>query len=73
MMDLWSFIPYYVARLCSSLRAESVEATLGSVRYHLDREYLHKSGLVPTSGCLISAEPYTPHCCAGWSNRASTW
>lgn len=47
MMDLWSFIPYYVAHLCSSLRAESVDATLGSVRYHLDREYLHKSGLVP--------------------------
>jgi glycosyltransferase involved in cell wall biosynthesis len=52
MMDLWSFIPYYVARLCSSLRAESVEATLGSVRYHLDREYLHKSGLVPDQRLL---------------------
>jgi glycosyltransferase involved in cell wall biosynthesis len=52
MMDLWSFIPYYVTRLCSSLRAESVDATLGSVRYHLDREYLHKSGLVPDQRLL---------------------
>jgi glycosyltransferase involved in cell wall biosynthesis len=45
MMDLWSFIPYYMARLCASLRAESVDATLGSVRYHLDRKYFHKAGL----------------------------
>ncbi len=52
MMDLWSFIPYYVARLCSSLRAESVDTTLGTVRYHLDREYLHKSGLVPDKRLL---------------------
>jgi glycosyltransferase involved in cell wall biosynthesis len=52
MMDLWSFIPYYVARLCSSLRAESVDTTLGSVRYHLDREYLHRFGLVPDQRLL---------------------
>lgn len=47
MMDLWSFIPYYMASLCAALRAESVEVTLGSVRYHLDRKYFHKSGLAP--------------------------
>jgi glycosyltransferase involved in cell wall biosynthesis len=45
MMDLWSFIPYYMARLCASLRKESVNASLGSVRYHLDRDYFHNSGL----------------------------
>ena len=47
VMDMWSFIPYYMARLCASLRAESVDAILGSVRYHLDRGYFHKSGLAP--------------------------
>src|SRR5215471_2031259 len=45
MMEMWSFIPYYVARLCSSLALESVDATLGSVRYHLDRDYFRKVGL----------------------------
>jgi glycosyltransferase involved in cell wall biosynthesis len=47
MMEMWSFIPYYVGRLCAALADESVEATLGSVRYHLDRGYFHKQGLVP--------------------------
>ncbi len=47
MMDLWSFIPYYMAGLCSSLAAEDVEPKLGSVRYHLDRHYFQKAGLVP--------------------------
>ncbi|HEY6249042.1 MAG TPA: glycosyltransferase family 4 protein [Candidatus Angelobacter sp.] len=47
MMEMWSFIPYYVGRLCASLRNESVEVTLGAVRYHLDRTYYHKAGLMP--------------------------
>ena len=47
MMDLWSFIPYYIARLCCSLRAESVDVTLGSVRYHLDRNFFRSAGLRP--------------------------
>lgn len=47
LMDLWSFIPYYMARLCSGLQAESIPATLGSARYHLDRDYFHKIGLAP--------------------------
>src|SRR5262249_6359823 len=47
MLELWSFIPYYVSRLCAALRDESVDATLGSVRYHLDRDYFHKAGLAP--------------------------
>jgi glycosyltransferase involved in cell wall biosynthesis len=45
MMELWSFIPYYMAGLCSSLAMEDVEVKLGSVRYHLDRDYLEKAGL----------------------------
>jgi glycosyltransferase involved in cell wall biosynthesis len=47
MMDLWSFIPYYVASLCKSLRDDSVRVVLGSARYHLDREYFHKVGITP--------------------------
>lgn len=47
LMDLWSFIPYYMARLCAALRQDSVQPTLGSVRYHLDRKYFQHSGVVP--------------------------
>jgi len=47
MMDLWSFIPYYVARLCAALGKDSVDVTLGSARYHLDRNYFHHCGLAP--------------------------
>jgi glycosyltransferase involved in cell wall biosynthesis len=47
LIDLWSFIPYYMARLCSALQKEDVNATLGSVRYHLDRNYFHNCGLEP--------------------------
>lgn len=52
MMDLWSFIPYYLAALCKSLRYNSVEVVLGSARYHLDRQYFRKMGLQPDS-CLL--------------------
>ena len=54
MMEMWSFIPYYVARLCASLSAESVEPTLGSVRYHLDRDYFRNVGLEPDRMLLDS-------------------
>jgi len=45
LMDLWSFIPYYMAHLYKALRRESVDAVLGSVQYHLDREYFHNAGI----------------------------
>jgi glycosyltransferase involved in cell wall biosynthesis len=54
MMDLWSFIPYYMARLCASLPAQAVDVTLGTVRYHLDRDYFRKAG-VPPDRFLIDA------------------
>jgi glycosyltransferase involved in cell wall biosynthesis len=47
MMDMWSFIPYYMAGLCAALATEDVEVKLGSVRYHLDRDYFRKAGLAP--------------------------
>jgi len=53
-MDMWSFIPYYIGELCAALREQSVDATLGSVRYHLDRDYFRKSGLKP-DGFLLDA------------------
>jgi glycosyltransferase involved in cell wall biosynthesis len=52
MLELWSFIPYYVAHLCTSLRAKGVKVTLGSVRYHLDRAYFSKVGLTPDRALL---------------------
>jgi glycosyltransferase involved in cell wall biosynthesis len=52
LMDLWSFIPYYMARLCESLQEESVDVELGSVRYHLDRNYFCRHGLYPDSALL---------------------
>jgi glycosyltransferase involved in cell wall biosynthesis len=36
-----------VARLCRSIPFESVQVTLGSVRYHLDRSYFRKCGVNP--------------------------
>jgi glycosyltransferase involved in cell wall biosynthesis len=47
MVELWSFIPYYMAKLCASLPARGINATLGSVRYHLDRKYFQKAGVSP--------------------------
>jgi glycosyltransferase involved in cell wall biosynthesis len=52
MMELWSFIPYYIASLCANLRDETVEVVLGSARYHLDRDYFRKAGLAPDSALL---------------------
>lgn len=52
MMDLWSFIPYYVAHLCGRLREEAVNVILGSARYHLDRNYFDKVGLIPDHALL---------------------
>lgn len=61
MMDLWSFIPYYMARLCAALRKESVNGTLGSVRYHLDREYFNRCGLTPDRFLLDVAGAVQPN------------
>ena len=45
LFDLWSFIPYYMAHLCKALRGEGVDARLGSVNYHLDRNYFRSVGI----------------------------
>lgn len=61
MMDMWSFIPYYVARLTASLAGEFVDVTLGSVRYHLDRDYFHKAGLKPDRMLLDTGGRFKSH------------
>jgi glycosyltransferase involved in cell wall biosynthesis len=52
MMDLWAFIPYYMAALCAGLCTESVEVVLGTVRYHLERNYFQKVGLTPDTALV---------------------
>jgi glycosyltransferase involved in cell wall biosynthesis len=52
LMDLWSFIPYYMARLAASLREQGMEVSLGSVRYHLQRNYFRISGIERDPGLL---------------------
>jgi glycosyltransferase involved in cell wall biosynthesis len=52
LMDLWSFIPYYMSALCAALHANRVDTTLASVRYHLDRDYFLKSGVANDPGLL---------------------
>jgi len=52
LMDLWSFIPYYIAQLCASLQAQSVDVMLGSTRYHLDRGFFRRSGVNPDPALL---------------------
>ena len=52
VMELWSFVPYYVAALCAALKETNVDVTLGSSNYHLDRRYFSKAG-VETDQWLI--------------------
>lgn len=52
MLEPWSFIPYYVAALINGLCCESVEVILGSVKYHLDRDFFRKVGLTPDPALL---------------------
>lgn len=54
VMDLWSFIPYYMARLCTALSSEAIQVTVGTVRYHLDRDYFQNAGVRPDT-LLIDA------------------
>jgi glycosyltransferase involved in cell wall biosynthesis len=52
MMELWTFIPYYMASLCTGLCGDSAEVVLGSVRYHLDRDYFRKAGVTRDTALL---------------------
>ena len=45
MLELWSLIPYYMARLCTSLREKDVRVTVGTVGYHLDRKFFRRDGI----------------------------
>jgi glycosyltransferase involved in cell wall biosynthesis len=52
LMDLWSFIPYYMAKLCASLQDQSVDVVLGSTRYHLDRDFFRRCAVNPDPALL---------------------
>ncbi len=52
MMELWTFIPYYMASLCAGMCSDSAEVVLGSVRYHLDRNYFRKVGITRDTALL---------------------
>ncbi len=54
LMDMWSIIPFYMGHLCAGLREESVDAVLGSVRYHLDRDYFKRHAISPDPVLLDS-------------------
>ena len=50
MMDLWCIVPYYTTYLCTSLREEHVDVTLGSISYHFDPTHFKRSGLKNNPG-----------------------
>lgn len=52
LLELWSFIPYYVAALSLALEDTGARVVLGSTRYHLDRNYFEQAG-ANTDRCLI--------------------
>ena len=60
LLDLWTFIPYYTARLWQALKGQLVNVQLGSVRYHLDREYFHRAGVQTDSGLIDFAGEIKP-------------
>jgi len=52
LMDLWSFIPYYMARLYRALCEKGIGAKLGVVRYHLQRNYFRQADVSPDAWLL---------------------
>ena len=43
LLDMWCFIPYYMAALSSELQKQMIETTVASATYHLDPEYFKKN------------------------------
>src|SRR5581483_7337769 len=52
LMDLWSFVPYYMAALTQALPAENVNAGLLSATYRFDPEYFRKNGIRNNAGLI---------------------
>lgn len=52
LIDIWSVVPYYTARLCSSLRGQGVNVAIASMTYDLDPQCFRRVGIRNNSGCL---------------------
>lgn len=50
LLDLWCFIPYYVAAITKALCGEDVEAQLLCSSYHFDPHYFRANGLTNNAG-----------------------
>ena len=68
LMDLWCFIPYYMAALTQGLAHQNIDAALLSSSYRFDPEYFHKNGLLNNRGFLdvVSRRNMRP----AWLRRA---
>lgn len=53
MMDLVSVVPYYTGHLCAALKGIcELRAELGSITYHLDRDFFRRQNLRTNPGLL---------------------
>ena len=53
MMDLLSIVPYYTGHLCSALKqVDGLDVQLGSITYHLDREFFNRQGIKTNPGAF---------------------
>lgn len=52
VMDLCCFIPFYTSQLCQALEEQETDATLGSIRYHLQPDYFRRVGLRNQPGLM---------------------
>ena len=53
MMDLLSIVPYYTGHLCSALNeVDGLDVRLGSITYHLDRDYFLRQGVRTNPGAF---------------------
>ena len=63
MMDLLSIVPYYTGHLCPALeKVEGLRVKLGSITYHLDRDFFNRQGIRTYPGAfdLISKVDIKP-------------
>ena len=51
-MDLWTIVPYYTSYLTEGLLEEGMDATLGSITYHLDPDCFRRHGIKNDPGLL---------------------
>lgn len=67
LLDLWCFIPYYMAALAEHLDGNGTNVALLSSSYRLHREYFREKGLRNNPGLLDVASRFEIH--PGWLRR----